>query len=61
MSSKTLKDLKTGIAKFNENKFAEARLIFEKIIKVDQNNFDALHCLGILNASEKNLNMQKFF
>ena len=61
MSSKTLKDLKTGIAKFNENKFAEARLIFEKIIKVDQNNFDALHCLGILNASEKKFEHAEIF
>lgn len=61
MSSKILKDLKSGIAKFNENKFAEARLIFENIIKFDQNNFDALHCLGILNASEKKFEQAAIF
>jgi tetratricopeptide (TPR) repeat protein len=42
--------LQQGIALQNKGKLNEARTIFEKIITIDSNHFDALHLLGVVFA-----------
>ena len=39
--------LQQGLRKFNDNHFEESKKIFEKIILLDKNNFDALQALAL--------------
>ena len=46
--------LQQGLSKFNDKNFEESKKIFEKIILLDKNNFDALQALGVIFGQQGN-------
>ena len=53
--------LQQGIALQNKGKLNEARTIFEKIITIDLNHFDALHLLGVIFAQTQSFQLADEF
>ena len=46
--------LQQGLREFNDKNFEESKKIFEKIILLDKNNFDALQALGVIYGQQGN-------
>ncbi len=62
LQNKILNLLKDGIANHSNKKFLQAKKNYEKVLKLDHNNYDALRHLGILNLDQNRLEIaEKFF
>jgi Flp pilus assembly protein TadD len=43
-----------GFALHQKGQFAQAQALYEQVLKVQPNHFDAMHLLGVISAQTKN-------
>ena len=60
-NSQILADLQAGMMLHQNGKFNEAKLIYERVLIIEPNNFDALRLLGVLTTQTQEFSMSVQF